>query len=99
MLAIRNLFLTLFLFLLSPLCVGETLSDGEDVDTFVERHIANSDVMVFAKSYCPYCRHTRELLKSLYDENGGGWTLDIVDLDLMEDFEDGPHVSLERIVE
>jgi len=32
---------------------AETLSNGEDVDAYVRDHIKGSDVMVFAKSYCP----------------------------------------------
>jgi Glutaredoxin len=44
-------------------CLGENLSTGVDVDSYVEKLIHSNDVMVFAKSYCPYCRHTRQLLQ------------------------------------
>lgn len=44
-------------------CLGENLSTGVDVDSYVEKMIHSNDVMVFAKSYCPYCRHTRQLLQ------------------------------------
>lgn len=42
---------------------GELLSTGQDVDEFVEYHIAFYDVMVFAKSYCRYSKHTRKILE------------------------------------
>jgi glutaredoxin len=42
--------------------LGENLSTGVDVDAYVEKMIRSYDAVVFAKSYCPYCRHTRELL-------------------------------------
>lgn len=31
---------------------AETLSDGTDSRAFIEEHIEDADVMVFAKSYC-----------------------------------------------
>jgi hypothetical protein len=56
LLAAASLFLALW-----PV-LGENLSTGVDVDSYVEKMIRNYDAMVFAKSYCPYCRHTRQLL-------------------------------------
>ena len=48
-------------------CRGETLSNGEDVGTFVTRQILNSDVMLFAASYCRWCRESLNLLAELHD--------------------------------
>mmetsp|Transcript_6069 Transcript_6069/g.16539 ORF Transcript_6069/g.16539 Transcript_6069/m.16539 type:complete len:143 (+) Transcript_6069:104-532(+) len=42
-----------------------TLSTGVDVDQFVQAKIADHEVMVFAKSYCPYCRRAKHLLKEM----------------------------------
>jgi len=33
---------------------AETLSSGQDVDSYVQNKINSFDVMVFAKSYCAY---------------------------------------------
>jgi len=89
------------LLLLVTLCLSaarsETLSSGEDVAGYVTRKIAEADVMVFAKSYCPHCRASRTLLHKLHDDGDHSWTLDIVDLDLMED-NDGPYVQMELLV-
>lgn len=89
-------FLCLFLLVVLG-CSAETLSDGEDIDTFVDRLITGSDVMVFAKSYCGYCRHARNLLRDLHKEHNKAWTLNILDLDeMMED--DGPLVQMELMM-
>jgi glutaredoxin 3 len=34
-----------------------------DVKAFVNEQIANSKVVVFSKSYCPYCTRAKNLLK------------------------------------
>jgi len=49
----------------------------------VEKHIKESHVVVFSKSYCPYCRRAKALLKELNEtptvfeldeiEEGGDW--------------------------
>ena len=48
---------------------------------YIHDKIEASDVVVFAKSYCPYCKKTRHLLTSLHVE--ALWSLDIVDIDLL----------------
>jgi glutaredoxin 3 len=87
----RALFLSaLLLLIFSAVIQAELLSTGEDVDAFVQKKIAGVDVMVFAKSYCPYCRHTRSLLQEVVPSDV---SVDIVDLDQMK--EDGPLIQME----
>jgi glutaredoxin len=79
------------------LIAAEKLSSGEDVEDYVARKISDADVTVFAKSYCPHCKASRNLLHRLHDDSGRKWTLDIVDLDLLEDH-DGPFIQMELLV-
>jgi glutaredoxin 3 len=76
---------------------GETLGNGEEVETFVSHKIRNVDIMVFAKSYCPYCRHTKELLQELVEqrEKDGKTipTVEILNLDELDDV-DGPYIQM-----
>ena len=92
--------LNVFIFLVLTLVLSasaEKLSSGEQVADYVTRKIAEADVMVFAKSYCPYCKAARRLVHDLHDESDHTWTLDIVDLDQME-AEDGPFIQMELLV-
>ncbi|GKY93322.1 hypothetical protein MPSEU_000299800 [Mayamaea pseudoterrestris] len=73
---------------------AEKLSTGEDVAAYVTRKIEESDVMIFAKSYCPHCKASRKLMHKLRDDADHSWTLDVVDMDLMEE-EDGPFIQME----
>jgi glutaredoxin 3 len=87
----RALFLSALLLLISSVVIqAELLSTGEDVDAYVQKKIAGADVMVFAKSYCPYCRHTRSLLQEVVPSDV---SVDIVDMDQMN--EDGPLIQME----
>jgi glutaredoxin 3 len=87
----RALFLSALLLLISSVVIqAELLSTGEDVDAYVQQKIKGSDIMVFAKSYCPYCRHTRSLLQEVVPSHV---SVDIVNLDEME--EDGPLIQME----
>ena len=47
----------------------------------VELAVSNNDVVIFAKSYCPYCKAT----KALFAEQFSGVQTKIFDLDLMDD--------------
>jgi glutaredoxin 3 len=87
----RALLLSALLLLISSVVIqAELLSTGEDVDAFVQKKIAGADVTVFAKSYCPYCRHTRSLLQEAVPS---GVSVDIIDMDQMN--EDGPLIQME----
>jgi glutaredoxin 3 len=87
--------LVLLLSVLS-LAWAEKLSTGQDVNTFVDGLIAGSDVMVFAKSYCPYCKRAVRMLTELKAEMGDTWSLGIVQLnDLPE--EDGSVTQMELL--
>lgn len=72
---------------------GETLSNGQDVDKFVDNIINSADVMVFAKSYCPYCKGVLSIFESLRTDIPG-WTLRYINLDMLPDF-DGPLIQME----
>lgn len=87
----RALFLSALLLLISSVVIqAELLSTGEDVDAYVQKKIAGADVMVFAKSYCPYCRHTRSLLQEAVPSHV---SVEIIDMDQMK--EDGPLIQME----
>ena len=78
--------------------MGETLSTGDDVDAFIDKQITENDVMVFGKSYCPYCRATYSLLEKLYEESGGddAWKFHYINLDIQPE-EDGPLIQMELL--
>ncbi|KAH8111855.1 thioredoxin-like protein [Phellopilus nigrolimitatus] len=48
-----------------------------DVKTLVNSTIANNRIVVFSKSYCPYCAKAKTLLQSKY----GGVSATILELD------------------
>ena len=76
---------------------AENLSTGEDVDAYVERQIAGADVMVFAKSYCPYCKNSKRILRELKTKAmGSDWTLGVVELDQLPE-NDGPMIQMELL--
>jgi glutaredoxin len=58
---------------LSTSSKAENLSTGENVDAFVERHIASAHVVVFAKTYCHYCANTKRVLGDLHEKSKDGW--------------------------
>lgn len=47
---------------------------------FVNEQIESNDVMIFSKSYCPYCESTKRLF-----ENMEGVNANVVELDLRDD--------------
>eukprot|EP00934_Nitzschia_sp_Nitz4_P006349 Nitzschia sp. Nitz4//scaffold3_size479765//367779//368231//NITZ4_000153-RA/size479765-processed-gene-1.482-mRNA-1//1//CDS//3329550917//6339//frame0 len=55
-------------------------------DDFIKAEIASNDVVVFSKTYCPYCKATKELF------NGLGVSAQIHELDTMGD--DGPELQM-----
>ncbi|KAL7579450.1 hypothetical protein ACA910_014111 [Epithemia clementina (nom. ined.)] len=80
--SLKRLFLLFFFISLKQAIAGE-LSSGVDAVEYIKSNVAKEDVMVFAKSYCPFCRKTRLLLESLHEEIEG-WSLEILDIDLLE---------------
>ena len=56
-------------------------------DEIVREYISDNTVMVFSKSYCPFCKRTKELLKSK------GVKFEVVELDLIDNGAD-LHASL-----
>lgn len=94
----------ILLLLLLSLCIShniqyvlcERLSTGQDVDTFVEDYIKSEDVIVFAKSYCPYCRKTHDLLNHLHEQKAGSFTIGFLNIDTLPDH-DGPFIQMELL--
>lgn len=58
----------------------------ENPDEFIKSEISSNDVVVFAKSYCPHCKATKELF------DGMGVDYKVHDLDKMGD--DGPELQM-----
>ncbi|EFJ10039.1 hypothetical protein SELMODRAFT_174566 [Selaginella moellendorffii] len=54
-------------------------ADGSSAPSFVKSTIDNHDIVIFSKSYCPYCRRAKSVFKSLNE------TPHVVELDLRED--------------
>jgi glutaredoxin 3 len=81
---------------LSTSSKAENLSTGENVDAFVERHIASAHVVVFAKTYCHYCANTKRVLGDLHEKSKDGWALDVIDLDQLP-AHDGPIIQMELL--
>mmetsp|Transcript_32781 Transcript_32781/g.48099 ORF Transcript_32781/g.48099 Transcript_32781/m.48099 type:complete len:133 (-) Transcript_32781:189-587(-) len=57
------------------------LSSGVDVETFVSQSIQENSVIVFSKSYCPYCKRT----KSLLSQHATDTDVKFVELDLQNE--------------
>mmetsp|Transcript_16772 Transcript_16772/g.28440 ORF Transcript_16772/g.28440 Transcript_16772/m.28440 type:complete len:161 (-) Transcript_16772:134-616(-) len=89
-----SIILLLLFSLLPNVSVAQSLTSGEDVGLFVKRHIKDNEVMVFAKSYCPYCKRTRSLLQTM--QGTIHFHFHVIDLDRMEK-EDGPIVQMELL--
>ena len=63
-----------------------TALNMENPDEFVKSEIESNDVVVFSKSYCPYCKATKELF------DGMGVEYKVHELDKMGD--DGPELQM-----
>ena len=63
-----------------------TVMNMENPDEFVKSEIESNDVVVFSKSYCPFCKET----KALFD--GMGVDYKVHELDQMGD--DGPELQM-----
>ncbi|KAG7374095.1 glutaredoxin [Nitzschia inconspicua] len=49
---------------------GESIFDGPgEVANFVNARIEGSQIMVFSKQYCPFCKKTKALLKKLLEQD------------------------------
>ena len=63
-----------------------TALNMENPDEFVKSEIESNDVVVFSKSYCPFCKATKELF------DGMGVEYKVHELDKMGD--DGPELQM-----
>jgi len=89
-------FLALFLLVLTSMTNADTLSTGEDVTTFVEKKIAGSHVVIFAKTFCPYCKNAIRMLQDLRKEMAKAWTIDIIQLNEQPE-DDGYKIQTELL--
>lgn len=70
---------------LSLLVLGSSLgsSAGSPESSFVKKTIASHKIVIFSKSYCPYCRRAKAVFKELnqiphvveLDERDDGWKI------------------------
>ena len=65
---------------------ARTALNMENPDEFVKSEIESNDVVVFSKSYCPFCKATKELF------DGMGVEYKVHELDKMGD--DGPELQM-----
>ncbi|GAA5950545.1 hypothetical protein JCM3765_000524 [Sporobolomyces pararoseus] len=75
---------------LSPSKPLETVSSTMSYKKTIDETIQNKHVVVFSKSYCPYCRNAKQLLKSLDVE------AEIFELDQMDDGSDWQNYLAEK---
>lgn len=54
--------------------------EDRDIKLLIDKLIKENDVMVFSKSYCPYCSRAKNLLKKLQVKR-----LDVLELDHLAD--------------
>eukprot|EP00979_Chaetoceros_neogracilis_P006025 scaffold1186_cov211-Chaetoceros_neogracile.AAC.4 len=73
----------LFICLIAAFCHAEFLSNGEEVSAYVAEHISQHDVVIFSKSYCPYCTQTKGTFQRLLGDLGFGDNLSfkVIELD------------------
>ena len=99
-LAASLLLLLLLLSSVNPV-QAETTSDGAAVDALVDQLISSYDVTVFAKSYCPYCKHTEKIMHEMEASHNNGSAANalgvrFVYLDRMVE-DDGPLIQMELL--
>ncbi|KAI2502718.1 glutaredoxin [Fragilaria crotonensis] len=58
---------------------GTPTSDGS-IKTFIETEIAENEVVIFSKSYCPYCTKTKQTFSGPV---GAGHSVKVLELDRM----------------
>mmetsp|Transcript_23466 Transcript_23466/g.28208 ORF Transcript_23466/g.28208 Transcript_23466/m.28208 type:complete len:139 (+) Transcript_23466:104-520(+) len=86
-------FLLILLFLIG--CSASViLSSGENAETFISQSIQDNSVIVFSKSYCPYCRRTKSLLSDITKSTD--IDVQIVELDLQQE-NDGQLIQSELL--
>mmetsp|Transcript_9313 Transcript_9313/g.13182 ORF Transcript_9313/g.13182 Transcript_9313/m.13182 type:complete len:139 (+) Transcript_9313:131-547(+) len=88
---LRFLFVLLFVIGCSA---SVLLSSGENAETFVSQSIQDNSVIVFSKSYCPYCRRTKSLLSDMTKSTD--IDVQIFELDLQEE-NDGQLIQSELL--
>ncbi|XP_060169494.1 glutaredoxin-C4 [Lycium barbarum] len=60
-----------------------TLAEAGDSSSFVRKTISSHSIVIFSKSYCPYCRKAKAVFKELkqkpyvieLDERDDGWSI------------------------
>ncbi|MCD7446691.1 Glutaredoxin-C4 [Datura stramonium] len=75
----------IFLFVVSVtvLLYAATIAEAGDASAFVKKTISSHSIVIFSKSYCPYCRKAKGVFKELnqkpyvieLDERDDGWSI------------------------
>jgi glutaredoxin 3 len=70
----------------NPSSVKKALST-EDPAAFIKRTVAENDIVIFSKSYCPFCRKTKEKFEQILKSRGDAdqLSLVVIELDLVGD--------------
>ncbi|RKP23722.1 glutaredoxin 1 [Syncephalis pseudoplumigaleata] len=55
------------------------------VQDIVQQHISSHDVMVFSKTYCPYCNTAKKVLKDMVAALGVSVDIFVIELDVEAD--------------
>ncbi|KAG5578185.1 hypothetical protein H5410_058319 [Solanum commersonii] len=77
--------ITIFLTIVSVtvLLYASTIAEAGDSSAFVKKTISSHSIVIFSKSYCPYCRKAKAVFKELnqkphvveLDERDDGWSI------------------------
>ncbi|KAH0777129.1 hypothetical protein KY290_008540 [Solanum tuberosum] len=67
----------------SVLLYASTIVEAGDSSAFVKKTISSHSIVIFSKSYCPYCRKAKAVFKELnqkphvveLDERDDGWSI------------------------
>ncbi|KAK4709321.1 hypothetical protein R3W88_030248 [Solanum pinnatisectum] len=65
------------------LLYASTIAEAGDSSAFVKKTISSHSIVIFSKSYCPYCRKAKAVFKELnqkphvveLDERDDGWSI------------------------
>ncbi|VVB16997.1 unnamed protein product [Arabis nemorensis] len=78
----RSISVPMLLFTLVS-CISMASSDASPESEFVKKTISSHQIVIFSKSYCPYCKRAKSVFKELdqvpyvveLDEREDGWSI------------------------
>ncbi|KAH0715567.1 hypothetical protein KY284_008472 [Solanum tuberosum] len=73
----------LIIVFVTVLLYASTIAEAGDSSAFVKKTISSHSIVIFSKSYCPYCRKAKAVFKELnqkphvveLDERDDGWSI------------------------